>query len=110
MSPRWLVKIARAARADVPIGIREGVELFDIAKRMAGLPLNPGSQARLEQAMANLERARRQGAPVRDRHRELTAVGDGDEQSDELNGGRLRSHSFGHNLVAQDAFYRCLKN
>jgi hypothetical protein len=74
----------------------EGVELFDIAKRMAGLPLNAGSQARLEQAMANLERARRQ---VR------TPVGDGDEHSDELNDGRLLSRSFGHNLVAQDAIW-----
>jgi hypothetical protein len=84
----------------VPIGIGEGVELFDIAKRMARLPLDPGSQARLERAMANLERARRQGAPVLDRHRERTPVGDGDEHSDELNAGRLRSCFLGHNLVA----------
>jgi hypothetical protein len=39
--------------------------------------------------MADLKRARRQGAPVLNRDRERTPVGDSDEHRDELNANRL---------------------
>ena len=41
--------------------------------------------------MTDLERPRRQRAPVLDRHRERTPVGDGDEHGDELDADRLRT-------------------
>src|SRR6185437_1550945 len=58
----------RVRRLIAPVGIRERVELLDVTKRMAGLPLDPRAQSRLERAMSNLERPRRQRAPVIDRH------------------------------------------
>jgi hypothetical protein len=49
--------------------------------------------------VADVERTRRQGAPVLDRHRERSAVGDGDEHSDELDACRLRARFLGRRLV-----------
>ena len=50
--------------------------------------------------MADLERARRQGAPVLDRHRERTPVSDGDEHGDELDADRLRARFVSHYFAA----------
>src|SRR5208283_1800753 len=53
-----------AVRCVATVGIGEGVELLDIAERMSRLPLDPGAQTRLQRAVSDLERARRQRPAV----------------------------------------------
>jgi len=75
-----------------PVG--ERVELLDIAERMAGLRLDPRPQTRLQRAMRKLERAARQRAGVGDGHDLGLAVGDGDENGDEVCRDRVRGTRF----------------
>jgi hypothetical protein len=58
---------------------------------MAGLPLDPGSKARLQRSMVDLEGPRREGAPVLDRRRERTAFSDRDEHRNQFDANRLRA-------------------
>ena len=46
------------------VAVGEGVELLDIAERMAGLLLDPLAQARLQRPVGALERSGRQAAAV----------------------------------------------
>ena len=76
--------------------VGEGVELLDIAERQPGLPLDPGAQARLQRAMFDLERPRRQRALVLNGQDARIAVGHRDEHGDEVRGDAgLQAHRHG---------------
>ena len=77
-----------------PPAIGESVELLDIAERMAGLRLDPCPQPRLQRTVRKLERAARQRAVVGDGHDLGLAIGDGDEDGDEVRRGRIGSARF----------------
>ena len=81
----------RMRRAGIagPPAIGEGVELLDIAERMAGLRLDPRPQSRLQRTVRKFERAARQRVGVGDGHDLGLAVGDGDEDRDEIRRGRI---------------------
>ncbi|KTT92323.1 hypothetical protein NS44R_14660 [Mammaliicoccus sciuri] len=72
-----------------PAAVGKGVELRDIAERVAGLRLDPGPQRGLQRAMRELERAARQRGAAGDGHDLRRAVGDGDQHRDEVGGDRI---------------------
>jgi hypothetical protein len=78
-------------RGDVPTGIGKRVELFDIAKWMAGFPFDPGSQPRLRRPMADLERARTVGCARPRSSSRADACRRRRRVRRELNASRLRS-------------------
>jgi hypothetical protein len=69
--------------------VGEGVELFDIAERAAGLRLDPGSQAHLQRAVLELKRTARQRCRIRDRHDLRPAVGDGGQHRYQIRCDRI---------------------
>jgi hypothetical protein len=81
-----------------PVAIGEGVELLDVAEGAPRLPLHPGAQTRLQRAMPDLERPRRQRQAVVDRHHLRPPVGDGDQHGDQFDGDR-RPEFFGRSPV-----------
>src|SRR6185312_3718412 len=63
--------LRRLAVGLAAVAVAERIELFDIAQRLMGLPLDPGAQAGFERAVPRLERSRRQGVgAVRRAHHE----------------------------------------
>ena len=81
---------ARAVGRGATIGISEGVELLQVAKRMAGLPLDPCAQPALQGPVPDLERTGRQRPPALDRHGEGRPVRNRDQHGDQFDRDRLR--------------------
>nr|WP_272213496.1 hypothetical protein [Marinicella sp. W31]MDC2879454.1 hypothetical protein [Marinicella sp. W31] len=50
---------------EATVAVGEGVELFEIADRMARLALHPGAQPALQAAVGTFERAGGQSLPMR---------------------------------------------
>ena len=87
-----------AAGIATPVAIGEGVELLDIADRLAGLLLDPVAQARLQRAVHQLERSRRQ-RPAADRQDARPLFAHRHQHGDEVDGdgfGEMRRGGDGH--------------
>jgi len=76
----------------VPVAVSEGVELLQIADRMAGLVLNPFTQPALQGSMTHLEGPRRQCLAGANGHDTRLVACNGNKDGDQFGVGKPDRH------------------